>query len=66
MSKEQLTVDFFDETGEAAVSEFINKDSITIDEKIDFFKESAKKDFVTDQDFAEIFTKVAEEYKPKN
>jgi formyltetrahydrofolate hydrolase len=66
MPREQITVNFFDETGEDAVSEFISKDSITIDEKIEFFKEATKKEFITDQDFAEVFTKVAEEYNPKN
>jgi len=66
MSREQLTVNFFDETGEDAVSEFISKDYPTLDEKIEFFKESHKKEFITDQDFAEVFTKVAEEFKPAN
>ncbi len=66
MSREQITVNFFDETGDDTVSEFINKDYPTLDEKIEFFKESHKKEFVTDQDFAEVFTKVAEEYKPAN
>ena len=55
-----------DETGENTVNEFINKDYPTLEEKIDFFKESTKKDYITDQDFSELFTKVAEEYKPAN
>tara|TARA_Y100000310_G_C20568130_1_gene756601 strand:+ start:696 stop:1016 length:321 start_codon:yes stop_codon:yes gene_type:complete len=66
MSREQITVNFFDETGDDAVSEFINKDSITLEEKVDFFKESSKKEYITDQDFAEVFTKVAHEFKPAN
>jgi len=66
MPREQITVNFFDETGEDTVSEFINKDYPTLEEKIDFFKESQKKEYITDQDFSELFTKVAEEFKPSN
>jgi len=61
---EELTVNQLDETGDNKVKEFFDKDYNT-EEMVDFFKESQKKEYITDADFEEVFTKVAEQYSPK-
>ncbi|MAH42802.1 hypothetical protein CL614_03695 [archaeon] len=60
----EIIVNQLDETGDEQVSEFVNQDYNT-EQMVEFFKESQKKEFTTDADFEEIFTKVAEEYTPK-
>ena len=62
---EELTVNQLDETANTKVQEFFDKDYNT-EEIVEFFKESHKKEYVTDADFEEVFYKVAEEYKPKD
>ena len=62
---EELTVNQLDETANTKVQEFFDKDYNT-EEIVEFFKESQKKEYVTDADFEEVFYKVAEEYKPKD
>ena len=63
MSRETLIIHQLDETGDNQVSKFVNK-SFPTEEAVELFKESQKTEFVTDQDFANIFTKVATEHKP--
>jgi predicted membrane-bound dolichyl-phosphate-mannose-protein mannosyltransferase len=62
---EELTVNQLDETANTKVQEFFEKDYNT-EEIVEFFKESQKREYVTDADFEEVFYKVAEEYKPKD
>lgn len=65
MSREQLIVNRTDDEGDKKVSEFFDR-SYPTSEMVEFFKESQKKEYVTDADFATVFMKVASECAPKD